>query len=276
MTVALQISAAPQAPSRNDPDNFDVEGDAFLSYLETQFVPQLNAVSTQINAQADAAVAAAATATAKRNEASDFRDTAVAAAGTATDAAGASVAAKIAAEAAASVAVEGAAFTDTNAVVKGSVDATKKLRFEVDGFSTGQTRVATPPDANFIMAGTDLQQAFTKPQRPSLSGETAPAANAVTWALATDSIFRINLSANITTFNLTGTLANLAGYQYRVNVRFNGGTTISWPATVKWAAGTAPTLTGTSGKLDLFTFEVATTDGTNYYLCEIGRTQNVG
>ena len=37
-------------------------------------------------------------------------------------------------------------FVDTNPVVVGSADATKKLRFEVDGLTAGTTRVATPPD----------------------------------------------------------------------------------------------------------------------------------
>jgi hypothetical protein len=38
------------------------------------------------------------------------------------------------------------AFIDSNAIVVGSSDATKKLRVEVDGFTTGNTRVMTPPD----------------------------------------------------------------------------------------------------------------------------------
>lgn len=37
-------------------------------------------------------------------------------------------------------------FLDTNALITGSADGTKKLRFEVDGITTGNTRVLTPPD----------------------------------------------------------------------------------------------------------------------------------
>lgn len=40
---------------------------------------------------------------------------------------------------------------DTTAIVKGSADATKLLRFEVDGFTTGNTRVVTFPDANLTV-----------------------------------------------------------------------------------------------------------------------------
>ena len=38
--------------------------------------------------------------------------------------------------------------------------------------------------------------------------------------------------------------------------------TITWPATVKWASATAPTLTNTSGAVDIVSFYY---DGTNYY-----------
>jgi len=50
---------------------------------------------------------------------------------------------------------------DTTSIVKGSVDATKLLRFEVDGFTAGATRVLTPPDADASLAGLELTQTFT-------------------------------------------------------------------------------------------------------------------
>lgn len=53
---------------------------------------------------------------------------------------------------------------DTNALVKGSVDATKQVRLEVDGFTTGTTRVLTPPDANITIAGVNLAQTWTQNQ----------------------------------------------------------------------------------------------------------------
>lgn len=43
---------------------------------------------------------------------------------------------------------------DTNEIVKGSVDATKKVRFEVDGLTTGTTRVLTVPDKDITLVGT--------------------------------------------------------------------------------------------------------------------------
>lgn len=47
---------------------------------------------------------------------------------------------------------------DTTALVKGSVDDTKQFRIEVDGFTAGQTRVATPPDEDFAMVGVATAQ----------------------------------------------------------------------------------------------------------------------
>ena len=131
------------------------------------------------------------------------------------------------------------------------------------------------------VAGTDYVSPgaatlFTKPQRPSLSDETAPAAGVITWDLTSHQIFRIVLSSNITTFNLTGTLASLVGYQYELIIRYTGGATISWNTNFKWTASTAPTLTGVLGKTDVLTFVVSSTDGVNFHLVNTGIKLNIG
>lgn len=50
---------------------------------------------------------------------------------------------------------------DTTAVVKGSADATKLLRFEIDGFTTGTTRVLTAPNFDGMIATLAGAEAFT-------------------------------------------------------------------------------------------------------------------
>ena len=55
-------------------------------------------------------------------------------------------------------------FTDTTNIVKGSADATKEIRFEVDGLTTGTVRVLTVPDANITIAGINLAQTWTADQ----------------------------------------------------------------------------------------------------------------
>lgn len=54
--------------------------------------------------------------------------------------------------------------SDSTIIVQGSVDNTKQLRFEVDGLTTGTTRVITMPDANITVAGTNLTNTFTEYQ----------------------------------------------------------------------------------------------------------------
>jgi hypothetical protein len=53
-----------------------------------------------------------------------------------------------------------APFFDTTPLVKGSSDGTKQLRFEVDGFTTGTTRVLTPPNFNGTIATLDGGETF--------------------------------------------------------------------------------------------------------------------
>lgn len=66
-----------------------------------------------------------------------------------------------------------APFVDTTAIVKGSADVTKLLRFEVDGFTTATTRVATPPNQDFTIAGINVQQTFTQRQTITPPVDTA-------------------------------------------------------------------------------------------------------
>jgi hypothetical protein len=60
---------------------------------------------------------------------------------------------------------------DTTNIIKGSADATKLLRFEVDGFTTATTRTLTPQNNSYTIAGTDIAQTFTQTQ--TFNGSTA-------------------------------------------------------------------------------------------------------
>lgn len=62
---------------------------------------------------------------------------------------------------------------DTQTIVKGSVDDTKLLRFEVDGFTAGATRVLTPPNADATIAGLEVAQTFTAAQKINVNSTTA-------------------------------------------------------------------------------------------------------
>ena len=68
----------------------------------------------------------------------------------------------------------------------------------------------------------------------------------------TATLFYITLTANCTfTFPQAMTGKNFA---MALKQDATGSRTATWPATVKWAGGTAPTLTTTAGKIDTFSF----------------------
>ena len=51
-----------------------------------------------------------------------------------------------------------------------------------------------------------------------------------------------------------------------------GSRTVTWPSSVKWPGGTAPTITSTASKLDKYIF---TSDGTNWYGSDAGKNYSV-
>lgn len=63
--------------------------------------------------------------------------------------------------------------TDTQTIIKGSSDATKLLRFEIDGFTTATTRTLTPQNNNYIIAGTNIAQSFSLVQTFSVASGNA-------------------------------------------------------------------------------------------------------
>jgi hypothetical protein len=67
-------------------------------------------------------------------------------------------------------------FLDSNPVVIGATDQTKKIRFEVDGLTTATTRVLTVQDSNHTLVGRDTTDTLTNKTltSPTL---TAPALN---------------------------------------------------------------------------------------------------
>ncbi|MGZ4596277.1 MAG: hypothetical protein ACXV3V_05060 [Actinomycetes bacterium] len=78
--------------------------------------------------------------------------------------------------------------------------------------------------------------------------------------VTTATLHRVTLTANCTfTFPTAG-----AGKSFTVVLvqDATGSRTATWPATVRWAGGTPPTLTTTASKTDVLTFLCA--DGTNW------------
>lgn len=77
-------------------------------------------------------------------------------------------------------------------------------------------------------------------------------------------IFNVSNNANITTFTVTNATPG-KGQSFTLFLTANGTAyTQAWGSSVKWAGGTAPTLTTTTGKKDILTF-VTNDGGTTWY-----------
>lgn len=77
----------------------------------------------------------------------------------------------------------------------------------------------------------------------------------LTLDLSAAALFYVSLSANITTLTLSNVPASPKVFSFMLQFA-NTGTvrTVAWPASVRWGGGTAPTMTGTNGKVDTFSF----------------------
>jgi hypothetical protein len=78
-------------------------------------------------------------------------------------------------------------------------------------------------------------------------------------------VFAVPLIANITSITFANIPPTGEAYSFILSFTASGAVnTVTWPASVKWPNGTAPTLTSTSGKVD--TFVLYTYDaGANWY-----------
>lgn len=149
----------------------------------------------------------------------------------------------------------------------------------VSGLGTNvATFLATPSSANLAAALTDetgsgLAVFATSPTitTPTITGlnevKTAPTIASGVLALncASGNVFHVSLSAAITSITFSNIPAS--GTAYGLTLAFTADGTaraVTWPAAVKWSGGTAPTLTSTNAKVDIF---VLTTwdGGTTWY-----------
>ena len=226
----------------------DRTGATFRADVDTFFDSQLPTFSVEVEAARVAIVAAEATASAAAATATakeiltnaDAIATAADRVQTGLDRTSATNSAAAAA-ASAAVASGAAAFVDTNPVVKGSADATKQVRFEVDGLTTATTRVLTVPDADLTLVGADTAQTLTN---KTLTGytETVYALSGTVIDAANGTIQTKTLSGN-TTFT-----ESLADGQSVILGITAGAYSVTWPTTT-WAkvggGGSAPTLVST-------------------------------
>lgn len=101
--------------------------------------------------------------------------------------------------------------------------------------------------------------------------KTAPAitANVLTVNLALGTHFTVALNAAITTLTISNPAATGRAGSFTLAFTADGTPrAISWPGSVKWPSGVAPTMTSTNGKIDVFTF--ISYDGGTSWLAFVG------
>ena len=88
----------------------------------------------------------------------------------------------------------------------------------------------------------------------------------VTLDLNAGTVFTITLAHNIGTFTWSNPASSgyASVFSLKVTQDGTGGRTISWPASVDWASGTAPTLSSGANDVDVFVF-FTVDGGTTYY-----------
>ena len=73
--------------------------------------------------------------------------------------------------------------------------------------------------------------------------------------LNASSVFAVSLNATVTSFTITNTQASgLVNSFVLVLIADGTARSVTWPVSFKWPAGTAPTLTSTLNKKDVFVF----------------------
>lgn len=140
----------------------------------------------------------------------------------------------------------------------------------------GTTQLASLDGAGTLtVSGDTIVQGVLTAVKAPIRQTAAPtiSANALTLNLSTAAVFLVSLNANITTLTINN-VPSTANRAVDFTVIFTAdGTarTITWPASVKWAGGTGPTMTSTNGKQDVIDF--TSTDAGTTWLAHI-RGQN--
>jgi hypothetical protein len=103
---------------------------------------------------------------------------------------------------------------------------------------------------------TDYAETYTTP---------AISTGTLTLNIENGNVFRVSRNANISTVTISNPAATGNACSFTLIFDANGTSyTITWPAAVKWPGGTAPTITTTASRSDMFVF-YTNNAGTTWY-----------
>ena len=249
------ITALPTPPSRQDPINFAERADDFLGALPA-FVTETNLVASELNTANSEAQAAA----------SDAQDSAALA--------------ETAANAATAIA-NITAWQSGNTYAVGAVvySLVNFLSYRRKTAGAGTTDPSTDSTNWQIISNTGdvtLTGAQTLTNKIIEAGTFTNGYTEETVTANTSAAYTINLAnGTVQILTLTGNCtytfpAAVAGTSFLLVQKQDatGSRTVTWPTAVKWPASTAPTITSTASKADVFAF---TCDGTNWFGRVIGQ-----
>jgi uncharacterized protein YjbI with pentapeptide repeats len=128
-----------------------------------------------------------------------------------------------------------------------------------DGYSTSNPSGYITAGANSFTGAQNLQdnELFRAKLRDYSETVSSPTISAGTLVLnlETSNIFTVALNAAITTLTISNPPASGSGGSFTLIFTADGtARAVTWPTSIKWAGGTAPTITSTSGKVDSFAF----------------------
>jgi hypothetical protein len=136
------------------------------------------------------------------------------------------------------------------------------------GQYTGITRVGTldqlTMSGDINLVGNQLQQASFWVYNEFVF-QSAISSGTLQISLNASNVFRCARNANITTVQFLNPPTTGWAYSFTLIFDANGTAhTVTWPASVKWPGGTAPTLTSTNGRSDILTFYTQNAGATWY------------
>lgn len=138
---------------------------------------------------------------------------------------------------------------------------------------------ATSSTRGLIRLAGDLSGTADSPSVPNMARvnlggqETVSAVTSTastTLDLADGNVFNVTLNVATTTFTFTGATSGKA-CSFAIYLRQNatGNRAVTWPSSVRWAGGTAPTISTTASAVDIVVFE-SIDGGTNWYGSLVG------
>lgn len=130
---------------------------------------------------------------------------------------------------------------------------------DINGGTIDGTSVGASTPGTGVFTSLETEGAFTEDAEAITSSS-----GTATIDLSTATNFTHTLSENVTyTFSNPAASGKASSFTLKVTQDATART-ITWPASVNWAGGTAPTLSTGSGEIDYFAF-ITTDNGTAYY-----------